>query len=245
MAGFLHGARAREAAARTPFGGRPAVRVGARPGARASGFAAPALVYAALALLAPGAAAQQPGAAAQRPVELRLRPGDAVRIEVRDEPSLGGQFQVGDDGAILIPGIGILAVAGRPMAEVEAEVRRAYARELADPVLRVVPLVRVAVLGEVARPGLFPVDPTHTLADVLATVGGLTPLADRGNIVLVRDGVRRRLRLDPGSAALAEPLRSGDRIVVGRRSWFSENLAIFVGAAASVAAAAVTSLIVR
>jgi hypothetical protein len=40
-------------------------------------------------------------------------------------------------------------------------------------------------------------------------------------------------------------LRSGDQLVVGRRTWLSENLPIFIGAAASVAAAAVTSLIVR
>lgn len=182
---------------------------------------------------------------APRPAEIALRPGDVVRIEIRDEPPLGGQFQVGEDGSIFIPVIGLIPVAGRPFEAVREEVRAAYAAELADPVVRVTPLVRIAVLGEVARPGLFPVDPTHTVGDVLATVGGLTPLADRGRISLVRDGVSTRIRLDPDSHGLQQPLRSGDRLMVGRRSWFSENLAIFVGAAASVAAAAVTTLIVR
>ncbi len=198
----------------------------------------------ALALLAARAAAQAPAQAPARE-SIRLRPGDVVRVEIRDEPSLGGQFSVGEDGYILIPRIGLIPVADRPFDAVRDDVRHAYAAELADTVMRVTPLVRIAVIGEVMRPGLFPVDPTQTLADVLATAGGLTPFADRGSVVLLRDGATTSVELDPGSAGLARRLRSGDRIVVGRRSWFSENLAIFVGAAASVAAAAVTSLIVR
>lgn len=177
--------------------------------------------------------------------EIRLQPGDVVAVEVRDEPSMGGQFQVAEDGTILIPLLGIVPVAGRTFAEVERDVRAAYARELADPVLRVRPLVRVAVLGEVMRPGLFPVDATHSIADVLASVGGFSPWADRSRITLERNGERMRVRIEPGDPTLGMPLRSGDRIVVARKSWFSENLAIFVGAAASVAAAAVTTLIVR
>jgi hypothetical protein len=54
-----------------------------------------------------------------------------------------------------------------------------------------------------------------------------------------------RLRLDPGANDLAGRLRSGDQIVVGRRSWIHENAPIVVGAVASVLAAATTGLIVR
>lgn len=200
----------------------------------------------------PGALRAQTGGDAAAPASspahitgIVLRPGDVVRVEVRDEPSMGGQFQVAEDGNILIPVLGIIPVAGRAFEDVEADVRSAYARELADPVIRVTPLVRIAVLGEVMRPGLFPVDATHTVGDVLATVGGFTPFADRNKITLVRDGERTGIRFQPNDPGLLLPLRSGDRILVARKSWFSENLAIFVGAAASVAAAAVTTLIVR
>lgn len=199
-------------------------------------FAIPAL----LAALAPCAAAQ---ARDEEPV--RLRPGDVVRIEVRDEPSLGGQFQVGEDGLVLIPVIGLVPVAGRPFDEVRDDVRRAYTTQLSDPVLRITPLTRVAVLGEVMRPGVFHIEPTQTLADLLAMVGGLTPFADRGKVMLLRDGATIRVRIDPEDASLSRRLRSGDRIMVGRRGWLSEHLAIFVSAAASVAAAAATSLIIR
>ena len=46
-------------------------------------------------------------------------------------------------------------------------------------------------------------------------------------------------------AALTVPLRSGDRIVVGGRSWLSENLPFVMGAGASVMAAVLTAVIVR
>lgn len=176
---------------------------------------------------------------------VRLRPGDAVRIEVKADPSMGGQFGVSQGGDMLVPGLGILRVADRPFAEVRRELYRRYEAELLDPVLLITPMVRVAVMGEVRQPGVFPVEPTHTVGDVLATVGGLTPRADRGEIRLIRDGESIPISLDAGSPSLERRIRSGDRLVVGRWSWFRENLAIFVSAATSVAAAAVTTFIVK
>jgi hypothetical protein len=49
---------------------------------------------------------------------------------------------------------------------------------------------------------------------------------------------------DGGAAPLIQ-LQSGDQIMVWRRSWVSENVPILISAAATVAAAAVTTLIVR
>ncbi len=177
--------------------------------------------------------------------DLRLRPGDGLRIAVRDEPSLTGEFPVTQAGDALLPEIGIVHVAGRPFADVETEIRAKYARLLVDPQVVIVPLARVAVLGEVRRPGLFPVDPTQTIADVLASAGGLTPTGNPGKIMLLRDGDERRIRLDPDEPALGRALHSGDQILVAQRSWMRENMPVLVGAAASVLAAAVTTLIVR
>jgi polysaccharide export outer membrane protein len=184
-------------------------------------------------------------AAAQTTGDLRLRPGDGVRLAVRDEPTLSGDFPVVEPGRVLLPELGLIEVGGRPFSAVEAEVRAGYGRILVDREVVVVPLVRVAVLGEVRQPGLFPVDPSQTVADLLASAGGVTATGSTGNIDLVRGGRTTRIRLAPGEADLAERLRSGDQIVVGRRSWIHENVPIVIGAAASVLAAATTGLIVR
>jgi hypothetical protein len=75
--------------------------------------------------------------------------------------------------------------------------------------------------------------------------GGLLPTANRKGITLLRVGEELDVSVDAGGAPAPLPLRSGDQLVVPRRGWLSEHLPIFIGAAASVAAAAVTSFIVR
>lgn len=176
--------------------------------------------------------------------EIRLRPGDAVRLAAKDEPDVAGEFPVLDDGYAMLPLVGMIDVADRPFEEVEREIRGEYARELTEPDLVVTPVLRIAVLGEVRLPGLIPVDPTFTIGDVLAAAGGLTPNAAEDEVSVVRGSDIVHVELDPESTSLRMALRSGDQVIVGRRSWLSNNLPIFVSAAATVAAAAVTSLIV-
>jgi len=191
--------------------------------------------------LAPSAMAQTSDARGS----LRLRPGDAILLELKDEPELTRVYTVGEDGAVLLPLVGLIRVAGRPIEEARAEILAKYRVELRDPVIRVTPLIRIAVLGEVQRPGLFPVDPSHTIGDLLALAGGLGPEADRGKVTIVRGAESIEVRLDGDFAGFQLALESGDQILVGRQSWLRQNATIFVGALASVAAAALTALIVR
>ena len=107
------------------------------------------------------------------------------------------------------------------------------------------PVLRIAVLGEVRLPGLFPVDPTYTMADLIAAAGGLTPLAANGRISLVRGGTVLEGRIDPQSLTVTTRFQSGDQIVVGKQSWARENLPAFIGAFTAVAVAVITGLLVR
>jgi protein involved in polysaccharide export with SLBB domain len=193
--------------------------------------------------------------------QVRLQPGDAVRLEVfpsltrsvpvSAEPTAGttvGQaldFAVDAEGRVLLPVVGMVQVVGRPFSEVRREVERAYAAEYTDAAVRLTPLLRIAVLGEVRQPGLLPVDPTMTFADVLAAAGGLTDVANRKDIRLVRADGTLVLSDAKDVVGVAVPLRSGDRIVVGHRSWLSANLPFVLGAGASVVASLLTALIVR
>lgn len=177
--------------------------------------------------------------------ELSLRPGDGVHLVVRDEPELAGEYAVAEDGRVLLPLIGFVAVAARPFESVAAEVRERYGRELVDPEIQVSPRIRIAVLGEVRQPGLFPVDPTLTVAEIIATAGGLTPSANRNRIEVLRDGEVVATEVAGQSRALEIRVRSGDQIVVGRQGWLRENLPIVLSAGASIVVAAVTSLILR
>ena len=181
----------------------------------------------------------------EEPGPLTLRTGDQLVLQVRNEPGWSGRFTVGPEGSVMLPVIGIVPVVGRPFSEVEHAIQRGYALELAEPDILVTPLYRVSVIGEVRVPGFHFMDETGTLADLFVMSGGLLPTASRKKIRLVRGGQETEVKLDESGAAPRLPLRSGDQLVVGRRSWVSENLPIFIGAAASVAAAAVTSIIVK
>jgi polysaccharide export outer membrane protein len=228
----------------------------------------PRAVAVSLLLALAGPAPAQESAESAADADVRLAPGDAVRLEVFESLSvgtrstdvpvpsslrpapetLGGaplEFPVDASGWVLLPVAGRVRVAGRPFEEVRVEVERAYAAEFTDAAIRLTPLIRVAVLGEVRTPGLLPVDPTMTFADVLAAAGGLTDLANRKDVRLVRsDGTL--VLSDASEIVLVDvPLRSGDRIVVGHRSWLSANLPFVVGAGASVVASILTALIVR
>lgn len=177
--------------------------------------------------------------------EQSLRPGDGVYLQVRDEPELAGEYPVAEDGRVLLPLIGFVSVAARPFDVVRAEVRERYGRELVDPEIQVSPRIRIAVLGEVRQPGLFPVDPMLTVAEIIATAGGLTPSANRDRIEVLREGEVVVAEVVPESRVSEIRVRSGDQIVVGRQGWLRENLPIVLSAGASIVVAAVTSLILR
>ena len=178
---------------------------------------------------------------------LRLRPGDAVRLEVRDEPDLTADYPLDGEGKALLPMIGLVSVAGRPFDDVRRDVIAAYGKEVNDAPnrVRITPVLRIAVLGEVMQPGLVPVDPTFGLADVGASAGGLTPSANRRSISLVRDGQPLVTTSMDELALVRTSILSGDQVVVGRRSWVQENMPILVGGAVSVVGALITALVLR
>ena len=174
----------------------------------------------------------------------RLRAGDAVRLLVRDEPSLAGDYPVLEDGTVLLPLVGLVQVVGAEFGDVVGRVRAAYAAHLVNATVVVQPLIRVRVLGEVKLPGLYLVDATFGLRDVLAQAGGAAPGAAPGRVRLVRGGEERTIELE-AAEPVAVVLQPGDEIVVPRRSWLRENMPVLVGAGTSVLAAALTALLVR
>ena len=174
---------------------------------------------------------------------VQLRPGDAVRLQIAREPTFTDDYAITEEGVVLLPLIGLVRVAYRPFAEARDEIRARYEQELFESPVLVSPVLRIAVLGEVQQPGLFPVDPTMTVAEVVASAGGLTARGDPGKVFILRNGEEWPIPLGVGKGRETPPLQPGDQITVGRQGWFRENLGVFLTATATVVAAAVTSLI--
>jgi protein involved in polysaccharide export with SLBB domain len=175
-----------------------------------------------LAVLLLGDAVGAAGSAAQpRPSSFRL--GDRVWIHVEGESQLSDTFTVGPGLALTLPMVGQVGLEGVPRSGVEAHLTRELGRFLRNPVVRARALIRVAVAGEVAKPGFYAVATDVVLADAIMLAGGATPDA-RLDELRVERGDRRLWKPDALQRAIAEGqtlddlgLEAGDRIVVPRR----------------------------
>jgi polysaccharide export outer membrane protein len=158
-----------------------------------------------------------------------LQPGDAVRLGFWLERELNGNYAVDESGVAVLPIIGPRRVTTEPAAALKQRLQAEYAKELQNQDVAIVLLRRVRVLGAVKEPGLYHVDPTMTLGDVVAMAGGIATGGKQNDIKVFHAG--REIRSDLRLSDLAtRHVTSGDEVVVPERSWFSRNGAVVVGA---------------
>ena len=177
-----------------------------------------------------------------RPVDAVLAPGDVVRLKIWREPDLSGDYRLDEHGVAVFPKIGPLPVSQLSTDSLKNLLLGRYARYLQDPAVEVTFLRRINVLGEVRSPGLYDVDPTMTVADVIAVAGGVTPDGNSKKIELLRQGQGESSHISYQSRLADSPLRSGDQLRVPQRSWLSRNgmvVAAGVTAVALIATAAI------
>lgn len=127
----------------------------------------------------------------------RLGPGDSIFINVQRFPDLSFQATLDLQGNIIVPLAGIMSLQGLTLEEARLAIQRELNRFIIDPVVGMTLVVQrpvqVTVLGEVVRPGLYPLgDPQLTFA--LLSAGGATRLA---NLKTVQ--IRRTLRDQTGA----------------------------------------------
>lgn len=173
-------------------------------------------------------------AANEKSAEYLLGPGDVIRVSVFQSPDLTLETRVSENGSITYPLIGNVPVGGQSLASAEAKI----AKLLKDGGFVVQPQVsvlliqirgnQVAVLGQVNRPGRYPLETANTrLTDLLSQAGGIA--ATGSDVVVfsgVRDGKLVRREIDvtemflKGSAENDLPLKGGDILYVHRSPVF-------------------------
>jgi polysaccharide export outer membrane protein len=154
-----------------------------------------------------------------------LKPGDSVRVKIWRGGDLGGDYSVDEDGKLSLPLIGIIEVEEISTDSLKILLVEEYSRFLKDPYITVVPLFRINVMGEVVNPGLYPVDATLSLSDILALAGGAKDSGDINKVKVVQDGqvVTKNLKKELEGDAPIEKfgIQSGDQIVIGKKGGFS------------------------
>ncbi len=161
------------------------------------------------------------------------------------EPDYSGEFQVDARGRVVLPLLGELGVRGSTAETLTDSLRTAYRVYLKNPSIEITVLRRVAVSGEVGRPGLYPVDATISIGELISLAGGVTSAGNQKKIQLVRDGQVIVSGLGPGTVLQRSPVQSGDQVFVPQRSWMSRNGGAFLYGAISVTSAVLVAILVR
>jgi len=152
------------------------------------------------------------------------QPGDRVWFHVWREPKLSDTVMVDERGDVMLPKVGIVNASGLTIGAFRDTVRARMAEFLRDSPIELVVLRRVAVNGEVAKPNVYYVDVTTTVRDVIARAGGVIDVGNANNVVVIRDGQRIPVPDWQRDRSASSDLRSGDQVVVGRKSWLSMNV---------------------
>ena len=132
----------------------------------------------------------QPDAPPVREAQPPLGIGDQIAIAVFGQPDMSAEVTVGESGSIMVPLIGTLNVLNLSAAQLEALVARrlkdgGYLQSPGVSVqIRQLRSQQVSVLGEVQRPGRYPIQGKMTVLEALATAGGMTPRADKSILLL-------------------------------------------------------------
>lgn len=166
--------------------------------------------------------------------EYRLGPGDAIRVQVFQNPDLTVEARVSENGSISYPLVGLMQLGGLSIGEAEKRIADALrqGRYLKAPQVNINLLQvrgnQVAVLGQVTRPGRFPLETANVRAsEMLAAAGGVTALGDDMLVVTgTREGKAFRRVIDitalfsGGSPEDDIALAAGDSLYVPRAPLF-------------------------
>lgn len=164
-----------------------------------------------------------------------LQPGDKVQLRIWREPDMSGDFVVDENGRAVFPKVGSLHIADLRTDSLKTLLVSKYAASLRSPAVEVTLLRRVNVLGAVRSPGVYYVDLTTTIANLLAMAGGVNPEGSRSRVDLLRNGARVHLRVDRGARLDDAHIQSGDQLSVPERSWLTRNTALISAGVTAVA----------
>jgi len=157
----------------------------------------------------------------------RVGPGDVLKVNVWKNEQLTQEIAVRPDGAITLPLLGDIHVAGKTLEQVDAAITEQGTRFFTEPLSVTTQVIeiksyRIYVLGEVQRPGEYSPATKVTVLQALSLGGGFTRYASSDEIVVIRNDEKGPRRIPfvysqvVRSGELDENLylQSGDTVVV-------------------------------
>jgi polysaccharide biosynthesis/export protein len=154
-----------------------------------------------------------------------VAPGDLLSVQVWNAEQMSTRQRVREDGTIALFFVGQLRVAGLSTAQIADTITARLDGVLVAPqvnvVIEEVAADMISVIGEVARPGRYPVRQAPTILAALSQAGGLSEFAKKDRIFVLRDGPEpERIRVTYEQLTRGEDvakgfrLRPGDAVIV-------------------------------
>jgi polysaccharide export outer membrane protein len=161
------------------------------------------------------------------PNELVISGGDLLHLSVMGATEFDHDLRVSDSGQITLPMAGDLKIAGLNVENAQ----RLVAKKLRDANVFVDPQVMlfvkeyavhgISVLGEVQKPGVYPLLGSHTLYDAISMAGGTTAKAGRVVTISHRTSPEKTVTVSMNNGPSGDtsgnvPISPGDTIVVSK-----------------------------
>lgn len=163
---------------------------------------------------------------AQSPA-IRLGVGDQIDMTVFNVPEMTQRQRVDENGNYAVPLIGPVHVEGLTVQQAQSlistKLEKGYYVKSASVSLLISDFATqsVSVLGEVTKPGIYPVWGDRHLLDLIAEAGGLSPRAGKSATVTHRDTATTSevidfAKSDPTDLRTNPMIRAGDTITIGK-----------------------------
>ncbi len=150
--------------------------------------------------------------------------GDTLSVRVFNQEAMSTKARVRGDGKISVPFLGDVLARGKQPAALAREIETGLKNYVVSPNVTVTvdefQQPTITVIGEVAHPGVFPMESSVSVLRALALAGGLTDYASRDSIYVLRNSPPPRIRftfrslLDNQGRAATFRLRAGDTVAV-------------------------------
>jgi polysaccharide biosynthesis/export protein len=125
---------------------------------------------------------------------------DVLAVNVWKEPDISRSVPVRSDGKISLPLAGELQAAGLTPLKLERDIASKLQNYISEPevtvIVQQINSQKFNVLGQVARPGSFPLSSSSTVLDAIALAGGFRDFARQKSIYVLRrnpNGTESRL----------------------------------------------------
>ena len=152
---------------------------------------------------------------------------DVLAVNVWKEAEISRAVPVRSDGRISLPLVGEVQASGRTPRQLEQEIAKRLENYISEPevtvIVQQINSQKFNVLGQVAKPGSYPLANSPTVLDAIALAGGFRDFAKQKSIYVLRknsDGAQSRLPFNYKDVVKGKnveqnvKLQPGDTVVV-------------------------------